>query len=495
MSRAQRVGAGVVVASVVVAALVAWWWPAAAPTAAVAEGAPPPAQVEASSSSPPRERVLFGEVASAAGTPIANAAVTIVAGSERREVNTDAAGAFTIDPLPAHVERVEFAAVGYTTVVVEAGQLPATAEAFWAQTLQLDASQPGIVVFGGPGQLLADATLFEVSERNGRDRVAPVAVSGDDGRLPPVGAGRYIVAHATHGAVEVQRGALEVTLPPSATLQGRVVDERRQAVSDVSLLVRPLIDGIDPLAQAMHQVARRRDPIVVDEQGAFTIEIAAGRVVIDASAPGFRPFLDDNVVARVGTPSPLSIVLEKSPTLAGSVVDKANGAPVAGALVSVDGVRSTLPIRTDDSGHFVVPAVAARASSLTVAAEGFQTVTLGGVDGTNSRLDDLRVELVRGTGQAVVGIGITVGRAPLGALVRTVEPNTPAERAGVRVGEVIVAVDGVTLDDNLSASMGRVRGAPGTSVNLTLEDEQGHRRFLTVERDHITVPGRPFPRH
>lgn len=493
MSRSQQVGA-VVVVGVVVAALVAWWWPAhVAPPAPVAAEAPAPAS--SSSAAAPRERVLFGEVTSAAGTPIANASVTLVAGSERREVRTDAAGAFTIDPLPPDVERVEFAALGYATVVVEAQQLPATAEAFWAQTLQLDASQPGVVVFGAPGQLLAEATLFEVSERNGRERVAPVAVSGEDGRLPPVGAGRYIVAHATHGAVELERGATEVTLPPSATLQGRVVDERRQAVTDVSLLVRPLIDGIDPLAQAMHQVARRREPIAVDEQGTFTIEIAAGRVVVDASAPGFRPYLDDNVVARTGNPSPLSIVLEKSPTLAGVVVDKSTGAPVTGALVSVDGVRSPLPIRTDDSGHFVIPAVAARASSLTVAAEGFQTVTLGGIDGTNSRLDDLRVELVRGTGQAVVGIGITVGRAPIGALVRTVEPNTPAERAGVRVGEVIVAVDGVTLDDNLSASMGRVRGAPGTSVNLTLEDEEGHRRFLTVERDHITVPGRPVRRH
>jgi hypothetical protein len=476
-----------VLGAVIVAALIAWWWPAA--RAPLPTPSAPPEPAPTSSSEPAvRGRVLFGEVTSSGGAPIANANVTVVTSSDRRDVKSDATGAFTIDPLPAHVERLEFAALGYLTVVVEAQQLPATAEAFWAQTLQLDTSQPGVVVLSGPGQLLADATLFEVSERNGRDRVAPVAVSGEDGRLPPVGAGRYIVAHATHGAVELDRGATEVTLPPSATLVGHVVDDRRRAVTDVSLLVRPLIDGIDPLSQAMHQVARRREPIVVDEHGAFSIEIAAGGVVVDASAPGFRPFLDDNVVARPGAPTSLSIVLEKSPTLAGVVVERSNGTPVAGALVSVDGVRSPLPIRTDERGHFVVPAVAARASSVTVAAEGFQTVTLGGVDGSNSRLDDLRVELVRGAGQAVVGIGITVGEAPLGALVRTVEAGTPAERAGVRVGETIVAVDGVNLDDNLSASMARVRGAPGTQVNITLEDAEGHRRFLTVERDHITVP-------
>jgi len=68
-----------------------------------------------------------------------------------------------------------------------------------------------------------------------------------------------------------------------------------------------------------------------------------------------------------------------------------------------------------------------------------------------------------------VGVGARLSDDALGAKVMVVFKNSPADRAGVRVGDVIVAVDGkdvggVAVDDIVT----KIRGEEGTTVRLTL---------------------------
>ena len=69
-------------------------------------------------------------------------------------------------------------------------------------------------------------------------------------------------------------------------------------------------------------------------------------------------------------------------------------------------------------------------------------------------------------------------------------PGSPAERAGVRPNEFVLAVDGVSTEDLSMADFGGlVRGPRGTIVVLTLRPEAGEQsRDVEIERDRIVVP-------
>jgi len=86
------------------------------------------------------------------------------------------------------------------------------------------------------------------------------------------------------------------------------------------------------------------------------------------------------------------------------------------------------------------------------------------------------------------GIGIDVQDETKGLRVVDVFDDSPAARAGLARGDVIVAV-GPTSLANRSADFGSklIRGAAGSKVTLTVMHD-GHKRTLTVTRANITVP-------
>src|SRR3954468_13379879 len=66
------------------------------------------------------------------------------------------------------------------------------------------------------------------------------------------------------------------------------------------------------------------------------------------------------------------------------------------------------------------------------------------------------------------GVGMTVQRHPLGLLVKEVYDKSPAQRAGIRAGDVIVAVNGRSLKGrSADDSRTQIKGRPGTDVHLT----------------------------
>ena len=88
------------------------------------------------------------------------------------------------------------------------------------------------------------------------------------------------------------------------------------------------------------------------------------------------------------------------------------------------------------------------------------------------------------------GIGVTINQRNGRLYVLGVSRGMPAERAGLRYGDAIIAVDGnSTKDWTQSDALKRVRGERGAEVSLTIE-RAGAPEPLTVE---ITRDEVPFP--
>jgi len=86
------------------------------------------------------------------------------------------------------------------------------------------------------------------------------------------------------------------------------------------------------------------------------------------------------------------------------------------------------------------------------------------------------------------GIGATVQQKGDQILIASVLPGTPAEKAGLKVGDVITAVDGQstkgwTADD----AVNHIRGTANTQVRIEIS-RNGQTQTFTLTREQINVP-------
>src|SRR5207244_2106099 len=92
-----------------------------------------------------------------------------------------------------------------------------------------------------------------------------------------------------------------------------------------------------------------------------------------------------------------------------------------------------------------------------------------------------------GGGQQSLGLGIKLGSDPPG-LVTEVAPDSPAAKAGLQPGDLIVGADGKDLTradtSSLAASL---TGAAGTTVSLSIERGSGP-RTIDVTRGAYYFP-------
>ena len=189
--------------------------------------------------------------------------------------------------------------------------------------------------------------------------------------------------------------------------------------------------------------------------------------------------------------------LELAGIVEGEVVDD-RGNPVAGAKVSKDEVPEYLPmgplppgvVATDEKGRFRLGGIAEGDVTLEAYAPG---VGRGKEDRIAVRKERtttrVRIRLEPAGGKAgpavVAGVALTLA-APAsgsGALVTGVSSGSEADRAGIRVGDMIVRIDGVVPDDERDA-MQRLRGPERQEVVLGIQREQGMVE-LRVPRERV----------
>lgn len=86
-----------------------------------------------------------------------------------------------------------------------------------------------------------------------------------------------------------------------------------------------------------------------------------------------------------------------------------------------------------------------------------------------------------------VGIGVTVSaRAGERVFFREVYPGGPAEKAGILVGEWLLAVNGTELDSPTQEELAAlVLGEEGSEITLTVEGLDGIRREVTMRRARV----------
>jgi carboxyl-terminal processing protease len=73
------------------------------------------------------------------------------------------------------------------------------------------------------------------------------------------------------------------------------------------------------------------------------------------------------------------------------------------------------------------------------------------------------------------GIGVAVGPQQRGLLIAHVFDSSPASRAGLKAGEVIVGVNGRKLEGlSADAATALIKGVPGTDVQLEIESPRSH---------------------
>lgn len=88
------------------------------------------------------------------------------------------------------------------------------------------------------------------------------------------------------------------------------------------------------------------------------------------------------------------------------------------------------------------------------------------------------------------GVGMEVGIREGVVSVIAPLPDTPAERAGVRAGDLIIRIDGISTERmSIDEAVSLIRGEAGTTVTLTVLRE-GNDEFLEIPivRDTISIP-------
>ncbi|MBI4250630.1 S41 family peptidase, partial [Candidatus Uhrbacteria bacterium] len=87
------------------------------------------------------------------------------------------------------------------------------------------------------------------------------------------------------------------------------------------------------------------------------------------------------------------------------------------------------------------------------------------------------------------GIGAEIGVKKNQLLIVAPLPDTPADRAGLRAGDKILAIDKIdTTNMPLDEAVTKIRGKKGTSVALTIyRDGEEKEREVSIERDTIVI--------
>ena len=87
------------------------------------------------------------------------------------------------------------------------------------------------------------------------------------------------------------------------------------------------------------------------------------------------------------------------------------------------------------------------------------------------------------------GIGLSVTEVKPGLKVEKVFAGSPAEKAGIEAGDLIVSVDGESIAGQSSeVSTEKIKGPEGTDVTVGVRSPAGKVRKLTIVRQQIALP-------
>jgi hypothetical protein len=277
------------------------------------------------------------------------------------------------------------------------------------------------------------------------------------------------------GASEGQ-GALSVRLQPAATLHGRVVARSGASPDGFTLELREP-DGEElPWAQAWPTT--RRFP-----GDTFSLSDAPGQPVkvtvrtADGRTGEARVTLTPGGTAQVEVP-----LTGGASSISGRAVWSRVSGPASGVAVFLDRAVSPTPdARTGPDGRFRLDDVRPGPHTVRLLPpEGrVETRAVKVVEAEASELGDVTVSPRRAQ-PGTLGAGFSEDRGHV--TFAWVTPDGPAARAGVTVGDRLLAVDGQVVRDRTEAES-RTRGAPGAPVRLQLRRTGGEQELLVTRAE------------
>jgi hypothetical protein len=455
-----------------------------------------------------------GQVVDAEGNPLEGALVELF-GAESGEralvgiassFETDEAGAFEFqapdwavlearhpDHPPGRAQLDEAAQLG-RRLTIKMGNAPTASD------------QPitGIVL-GADGVALAGVEVQALfADRRGAIGRSASAITDEAGAfvLAPLDAARYVVrAIPKAGGAFLQRGPVEpgafveLRLEPGLSLEGRLVDDAGEAIAAGTVELSGVVDAL--------RRARITSVSVFDVQGRFRFDgLQPGRYELRGTAQG-RARSDAVVVELPASGGPIEIVLGQGGAVHGRVIDARTRDPIARAQVVVNGLagESVLPPTsatvTEIDGGFELDGITPGRVSIEVTALEHDGRVVSGIEieaGERHGPIDVELNPIEEGQRAkteITGIGVQITPRDDAIIISGVVPGGGAEAAGIKRGDAIVAVDGVTVVElGMENAVQNIRGEVGTRVDIELRrrGEKQKTERMSVERRLVAAP-------
>ncbi|HTN51930.1 MAG TPA: carboxypeptidase regulatory-like domain-containing protein [Anaeromyxobacter sp.] len=338
------------------------------------------------------------------------------------------------------------------------------------------------------GAPIPGALVVATRERFGAAEGASAqAATGEDGRfeLPPLDPGSYRVAARAEGRApatlhRVAPGTRELLLElaDGGRLRGCVRDAATGTpIAPFTVLVFERRSGL--------RIVPERTASVLDPSGCYALhDLLPGSAAVVISAPGHAPSRE--LPAEIPAPpdeAVADVALDPGGALVGAVLDADSGAPLAGALLTVEGALtfapSTFPVLseavTGADGTFRLDGLPRRVS-VDVAAAGHHARILGGLDippGAVAGPVEVRLHAVAPDEEPrteLAGIGAVLAAQGDGLVVVQLAAGGGAAEAGLAEGDLILRVDGQGVADlGMSGAIDAIRGPEGTVVLLQVQ--------------------------
>jgi hypothetical protein len=358
----------------------------------------------------------------------------------------------------------------------------------------------GLVV-GPDGQPVAGASVSAAPERDGRGYKGNEdgrSVTGPDGAflIEALRKGSYTLWARSSESPEAERrgvatGARDVriALGRAASVAGMFVGADGRPVSSYTLMAVPPGKGEDIQIRMMRDVGTSSQ-VVNDARGAFQLaRLTAGHYDLVASAPDGQSARAEVSVSEGEKKQGVRLVAQGGVTVEGRVVEVESGAPLPGmeVRIRVAGV-SELHGQTDAQGAFRIANVPVVTGTLATVAPPERThvpESFAIPPGRDGRADVGTIRLLKfdpskpNRGR----LGLNFGERDGKMVINDVLAEAPAARAGLRVGDVLISVDGHGLTDDRAAATAALRPRdPEQEIKVVVQTPGQEPRTITLKR-------------